>query len=408
MAHYKAANHFQPGVDFILDIGGQDMKAMTIKNCVLSSIQLNEACSSGCGSFIETFAQSLKYNVKDFALAALESQAPVDLGSRCTVFMNSKVKQVQKEGASVGDISAGLSYSVIKNAIYKVIKVRRPEELGEKIVCQGGTFYNEAVLRAFEKISGREVVRPSIAGLMGAYGAALIALDAYEIGEETTLLSLEELAAFTSEKEFTHCGLCENNCQLTVTVFSDGRQFITGNRCERGARIKIKREERKVNLVDLWHTFFTDLGFRVELSPRSNKQIYEQGLETIPSDTVCYPAKMAHGHIQALIDAQVPIIFYPGVVFEQQETVEADNHFNCPIVQSYPDVIRNNVDAIREGQVDYRNPYLNLANEAAVAKVLAENFADLGISLEEIQTALHHGYQELAAFKRRRNVSHVN
>lgn len=243
---------------------------------------------------------------------------------------------------------------------------------------------------------------------MGAYGAALIALDAYEIGEETTLLSLEELAAFTSEKEFTHCGLCENNCQLTVTVFSDGRQFITGNRCERGARIKIKREERKANLVDykyrklfkyrplrenkafrgrlgiprvlnmyenypLWHTFFTDLGFRVELSPRSNKQIYEQGLETIPSDTVCYPAKMAHGHIQALIDAQVPIIFYPGVVFEQQETVEADNHFNCPIVQSYPDVIRNNVDAIREGQVDYRNPYLNLANEAAVAKVLAEN-----------------------------------
>ncbi len=435
MAHYKAANHFQPGVDFILDIGGQDMKAMTIKNGVLSSIQLNEACSSGCGSFIETFAQSLKYNVKDFALAALESQAPVDLGSRCTVFMNSKVKQVQKEGASVGDISAGLSYSVIKNAIYKVIKVRRPEELGEKIVCQGGTFYNEAVLRAFEKISGREVVRPSIAGLMGAYGAALIALDAYEIGEETTLLSLEELAAFTSEKEFTHCGLCENNCQLTVTVFSDGRQFITGNRCERGARIKIKREERKVNLVDykyrklfkyrplrenkafrgrlgiprvlnmyenypLWHTFFTDLGFRVELSPRSNKQIYEQGLETIPSDTVCYPAKMAHGHIQALIDAQVPIIFYPGVVFEQQETVEADNHFNCPIVQSYPDVIRNNVDAIREGQVDYRNPYLNLANEAAVAKVLAENFADLGISLEEIQTALHHGYQELAAFKK--------
>lgn len=248
--HYKAANHFQPGVDFILDIGGQDMKAMTIKDGVLSSIQLNEACSSGCGSFIETFAKSLNYDVKDFALAATQSKAPVDLGSRCTVFMNSKVKQVQKEGASVGDISAGLSYSVIKNAIYKVIKIRRPEELGEKIVCQGGTFYNEAVLRAFEEISGRQVVRPSIAGLMGAYGAALIALENYDIGEESTMLSLEELDAFTAEKEFTHCGLCENNCMLTVTIFSDGRQFITGNRCERGARIKIKKEDRKVNLVD--------------------------------------------------------------------------------------------------------------------------------------------------------------
>jgi predicted CoA-substrate-specific enzyme activase len=434
MAHYKAANHFQPGVDFILDIGGQDMKAMTIKDGVLSSIQLNEACSSGCGSFIETFAKSLKYDVKDFALEAVKSQTPVDLGSRCTVFMNSKVKQVQKEGASVGDISAGLSYSVIKNAIYKVIKIRRPEELGEKIVCQGGTFYNEAVLRAFEMISEREVVRPSIAGLMGAYGSALIALENYELGSESTILSLEELDDFSTEKEFTHCGLCENNCMLTVTMFSDGRQFITGNRCERGARIKVKREDRRVNLVDykyrrlfkyrslrenkapwgrigiprvlnmyenypLWHTFFTDLGFRVELSPRSNKEVYEQGIETIPSDTVCYPAKMVHGHIQALIDAQVPRIFYPGVVFERQESSKADNHFNCPIVQSYPDVIRMNVDAIRNGEVDYRNPYINLADEASVAKVLAENLADLGISPEEVQQALHHGYEELAAFK---------
>lgn len=288
-------------------------------------------------SFIETFARSLKYEVKEFALAATTAKNPVDLGSRCTVFMNSKVKQVQKEGASVGYISAGLSYSVIKNALYKVIKIRRPEDLGEKIVCQGGTFYNEAVLRAFEKISGREVVRPSIAGLMGAYGAALIALENYEIGEVTALLSSDELSQFTAEKEFTHCGLCENNCMLTVTLFSDGRKFITGNRCERGARIKIKKEERKINLVDykyrrlfkyrplrkkeasrgrigiprvlnlyenypLWHTFFTELGFRVELSPRSNKELYEKGIETIPSDTACYPAKIAHGHIQALID----------------------------------------------------------------------------------------------------------
>ncbi|EOH86613.1 2-hydroxyacyl-CoA dehydratase [Enterococcus pallens] len=434
MAHYKAANHFQPGVDFILDIGGQDMKAMTIKDGALSSIQLNEACSSGCGSFIETFAKSLNYKVEDFAQAALKSQSPVDLGSRCTVFMNSKVKQVQKEGASVGDISAGLSYSVIKNAIYKVIKVRRPEELGAKIVCQGGTFYNEAVLRAFELVTEREVVRPSIAGLMGAYGAALIALENYEVGVTSQTLSLTELDEFTAEKEFTHCGLCENNCMMTVTIFSDGREFITGNRCERGARIKIKREDRKVNLVDykyrrlfkyrplrkkevtrgsvgiprvlnmyenypLWHTFFTDLGFRVELSPRSNKELYEQGMETIPSDTACYPAKIAHGHIQALIDKGIPMIFYPGVVFEREESKNADNHFNCPIVQSYPDVIRNNVDDIREGKVDYRNPYLNLANEASVAKVLSRTFQDLGISEDEITQALHHGYQELEAFK---------
>lgn len=434
MAHYKAANHFQPGVDFILDIGGQDMKAMTIKDGALSSIQLNEACSSGCGSFIETFAKSLNYNVEDFAKAALKSKAPVDLGSRCTVFMNSKVKQVQKEGASVGDISAGLSYSVIKNAIYKVIKVRRPEELGEKIVCQGGTFYNEAVLRAFEMVTGREVVRPSIAGLMGAFGAALIALENYEVGEKTETLSLAEIDSFTAEKEFTHCGLCENNCMLTVTMFSDGRQFITGNRCERGARIKVKREDKKVNLVDykyrrlfkyrplrkkeavrgeigiprvlnmyenypLWHTFFSDLGFRVKLSPRSNKELYEQGMETIPSDTACYPAKIAHGHIQALIDDGIPMIFYPGVVFEREESKEADNHFNCPIVQSYPDVIRNNVDDIREGKVDYRNPYLNLANEASVAAVLGRCFQDIGITQEEINQALHHAYEELEAFK---------
>lgn len=434
MAHYKAANHFQPGVDFILDIGGQDMKAMTIKDGVLSSIQLNEACSSGCGSFIETFAKSLNYDVKDFALEALTSKTPVDLGSRCTVFMNSKVKQVQKEGASVGDISAGLSYSVIKNAIYKVIKVRRPEELGKKIVCQGGTFYNEAVLRAFEMISEREVVRPSIAGLMGAYGSSLLALEDYELGEESTILGLEELDAFTAEKEFTHCGLCENNCMMTVTIFSDGRQFVTGNRCERGARIKVKREDRRVNLVDykyrklfkyrplkekeaihgrigiprvlnmyenypLWHTFFTDLGFRVELSPRSNKELYEQGMETIPSDTACYPAKITHGHIQALIDAEIPRIFYPGVVFERQESSEADNHFNCPIVQSYPDVIKNNVDDIRDGKVDYRNPYINLADEASVAKVLSETFADLGITSEQVTAALRHGYEELDAFK---------
>lgn len=434
MAHYKAADYFQPGVDFILDIGGQDMKAMTIQDGALSSIQLNEACSSGCGSFIETFAHSLKYDVKDFAQAALLTENPVDLGSRCTVFMNSKVKQVQKEGATIGDISAGLSYSVIKNALYKVIKVRRPEELGTNIVCQGGTFYNEAVLRAFEIESGRQVVRPSIAGLMGAYGAALIALENYEVGEESQLLSAADLVDFTTEKEVTHCGLCENNCQMTVTIFSDGRKFITGNRCERGARIKIKKEDRKVNLVDfkyrklfayrplkekdavhgviglprvlnlyenypLWHTIFTDLGFRVVLSPRSNKELYEKGIETIPSDTACYPAKITHGHVQALIEQKVPLIFYPGVIFEREELKEADNHFNCPIVQSYPDVIKNNVDAIRDQVVDYRNPYLNLADPESVVQALLETFADFSFSCQEMTDAVEHGFAELEAFK---------
>lgn len=435
MAHYKAANHFQPGVDFILDIGGQDMKAMTIQDGALSSIQLNEACSSGCGSFIETFAQSLNYDVKDFAQEALLTEKPVDLGSRCTVFMNSKVKQVQKEGASIGDISAGLSYSVIKNAMYKVIKVRRPEELGEKIVCQGGTFYNEAILRAFELESGREVVRPSIAGLMGAYGAALIALENTEDPEQSsTILSAQELEDFTSEKEFMNCGLCENNCQMTITIFSDGRRFTTGNRCERGARIKLEKNNRKVNLVEdkyrrlfkyrllrkneakngvigiprvlnlyenypLWHTIFTDLGFRVVLSPRSSKEIYEKGMDTIPSDTACYPAKITHGHIQSLIQQQVPLIFYPGVIYEQQESVHADNHFNCPIVQSYPDVIKNNIDEIRDGLVDYRNPFLNLANPESMVKVLTQTFADFDISETDMRKAIMHGLEELAQFK---------
>ncbi|MGX6978303.1 acyl-CoA dehydratase activase-related protein [Vagococcus elongatus] len=434
IAHYKAANRFYPGVDFILDIGGQDMKAMKVRDGVLTSIQLNEACSSGCGSFIETFAKSLRYDVEEFSQLALSSRAPVDLGSRCTVFMNSKVKQVQKEGASVGDISAGLSYSVIKNAIYKVIKVRRPEDLGEKIVCQGGTFYNEAVLRAFELVSGIEVVRPSISGLMGAYGAGLIALENYQDGDVSSILSLDEMKKFTAENEHTVCGLCENNCMLTVTIFSDGRQFITGNRCERGAKIKVQKEDRRENMVDykyrklfkyrplsmkdqtrgvigiprvlnmyenypLWHTIFTDLGFRVELSPRSDKELYESGIETIPSDTVCYPAKISHGHIQALINQGVPLIFYPGVIFEQEEFAESDNHFNCPIVQSYPDVIKNNVDDIREGSVDYRNPFLNLANQKSVSNVMFETFKDFGITKEEMIAAVAHGYEELDNFK---------
>ncbi|RZI49378.1 2-hydroxyacyl-CoA dehydratase [Lactococcus kimchii] len=440
MAHYKAADYFNPGVDFILDIGGQDMKAMRINDGALSSISLNEACSSGCGSFIETFANSLKHDVRDFASKALLAEHPVNLGSRCTVFMNSKVKQVQKEGATVGDISAGLSYSVIKNALYKVIKVKRPEELGEKIVVQGGTFYNEAVLRAFEKISERQVVRPSIAGLMGAYGCALISLDNEEVGKSSELLTLDELESFQTHKEFMVCGLCENNCKMTLTVFNDGSKFVTGNRCERGAekatKVKIDRQDKKINLVDykykklfryhslskkkqtqgeigiprvlnmyenypLWHTMFTDLGFRVVLSPRSDKELFEGGIETIPSDTVCYPAKMAHGHIMALIKQEVPNIFYPAVLYEQEEQKNAQNHYNCPIVQSYPEVIKNNIDEIREGQVNYLHPYLNLANRTSVVNNIYKALKEQGFEFDKakVEQAINHGFEELEAFK---------
>lgn len=461
MAHYKAADYFNPGVDFILDIGGQDMKAMRIRDGALSSIQLNEACSSGCGSFIETFANSLKHDVRDFAGKALLAEHPVNLGSRCTVFMNSKVKQVQKEGATVGDISAGLSYSVIKNALYKVIKVKRPEELGKKIVVQGGTFYNEAVLRAFEKISEREVVRPSIAGLMGAYGCALISLDHEIVGKKSEILGLSALTDFQTHKEFMTCGLCENMCKMTLTVFNDGSKFVTGNRCERGAekatQIKIEKKDKKVNLVDykykklfryhslskkkqtrgeigiprvlnmyenypLWHTMLTDLGFRVVLSPKSDKALFEQGIETIPSDTVCYPAKMAHGHIQALINQGVPAIFYPSVLFEQEEQKNAQNHFNCPIVQSYPEVIKNNIDEIREGEVAYIHPFINLAQFDSVADNIYKALSASGISasstrstenvesadkvshgeitLDEVRSAVKHGFDELENFKK--------
>ncbi|MDR1568694.1 MAG: 2-hydroxyacyl-CoA dehydratase [Streptococcaceae bacterium] len=438
MAHYKAANFFQPGVDFILDIGGQDMKAMTITDQALSSIQLNEACSSGCGSFIESFAKSLKYNVEDFAKSALLSQKPVDLGSKCTVFMNSKVKQVQKEGATIADISAGLSYSVIKNALYKVIKIKRPEDLGEKVVVQGGTFYNEAVLRAFEMVSRKEVIRPSIAGLMGAYGCSLIARENAENEQTSTLLSLAQLNDFTTNKEFVKCGLCENQCALTLTVFNDGRKFVTGNRCERGAekamQIKIDIKAKKENLVDykykrlfnykslsrkvakngtigiprvlnmyenypLWHTIFTDLGFRVILSPRSDKKLYEKGIETIPSDTVCYPAKLVHGHIESLFEKGVDHIFYPSVMFEQKEARNAENHFNCPIVQSYPAVIRNNMDFIRNGEVEFWHPFVNLADRQSVVNALRETLTSFGLTDALIKSAVEHGYAAMKEFK---------
>jgi predicted CoA-substrate-specific enzyme activase len=366
MAHYKAAEEFLPGVDFILDIGGQDMKCMKVKDGAIYNIMLNEACSSGCGSFIETYSKSVNMDVAAFAQEALFAKAPVDLGTRCTVFMNSMVKQAQKEGATIGDISAGLSYSVIKNAIYKVIKLRNPDEAGENVVVQGGTFMNEAVLRSLEKVLGKEVIRPDISGIMGAFGSALIARENYLEDTESSIIKLEEMDCFTVENIHTRCKRCENSCLLTVSTFNDGARFITGNRCEKGAgrekknsdlpnlyAYKTKRlfsykplEEasayrgtigipRVMNMYEnypFWFTFFTSLGFRVVLSPPSSKEIYQMGMETISSDTICYPAKLVHGHIKWLVDHGVKWIFYPCINYELKEDETAPNHYNCPIV----------------------------------------------------------------------------
>lgn len=429
IAHYKAADFFLPGVDFILDIGGQDMKCLRVKNGVIDSILLNEACSSGCGSFIETFANSLNLTVSEFAEQALTSEKPVDLGSRCTVFMNSRVKQAQKEGASVGDISAGLSYSVIKNALYKVIKVRNPEEMGDKIIVQGGTFYNDAVLRAFELVSERQPVRPDIAGLMGAFGAALISKERYEDGYTSTLLKEHEIDEFETNVTLRRCGLCGNNCLLTVNTFGDGKEFVSGNRCERGAGIEkktedipnlydykykrifgykaLKKEEARRGIVGIprvlnvyenypfWHTFFTELGYRVELSPRSSKAIYEMGIETIPSESVCYPAKLVHGHIMSLINKGIKFIFYPCIPFERVEQQNSDNHYNCPIVTSYAETIKNNVDILKSDEIKYMNPFLPFDDKKRLLKRLKEEFAALGVPKEEVSIAAEKAWQEL-------------
>lgn len=434
IAHYKAAEAFLPGVEFILDIGGQDMKCLRVKNGVIDSIMLNEACSSGCGSFIETFAHSLNMDVKDFANEALLAQNPVDLGSRCTVFMNSKVKQAQKEGASVGDISAGLSYSVIKNALQKVIKIRDPKQLGEKVIVQGGTFYNDAVLRSFELISGKEAVRPDIAGLMGAYGVALIAKERYEEGHVSTILKAEELDNFNIEVSMRRCGLCGNNCLLTINTFAQGKEFISGNRCERGAGLEIKRDDipnlfdykyrrlfsykpldrsqaergtvgipRVLNMYEnypFWFTFFTELGFRVELSARSSKKIYELGMETIPSESACYPAKLVHGHIMNLINKNVDMIFYPCLPYEVKEYEDSTNHYNCPMVTSYPEVIKNNMDILKEQNILFMNPFLPFDNKKRLAERLYEEFKRFGISRREIKRAVQKATEEDEKVKR--------
>lgn len=432
IAHYKAADFFLPGVDFILDIGGQDMKCLRIKNGIIDSIMLNEACSSGCGSFLETFAHSLNMTAQEFAEAALTGDKPVDLGSRCTVFMNSRVKQAQKEGATVGDISAGLSYSVVKNALLKVIKIRNPKEMGEKIIVQGGTFYNDAVLRSFELISEREAVRPDIAGLMGAFGAAIISKERYAEGHKSTLLKVSDLDDFNTEITMRRCGLCGNNCLLTINTFNKGEQFISGNRCERPLGLS-KKEESLPNLYDykykrifdykpltkeealrgtvglprvlnmyenypFWFTFFNELKFRVEISPRSSKKIYELGIETIPSESACYPAKLTHGHIMSLINKGVDFIFYPAVPIEKKEHAEADNNYNCPIVTSYSEVIRTNMDVLKEKNVKFMNPFLPLDKKEKLAKRLYEEFKPFGVSKTEVNASVEKAWieQELA------------
>ena len=429
MAHYKAATYFKEDVSFILDIGGQDMKAIKIKDGIIQDILLNEACSSGCGSFIETFAKSLGYEVNEFAELALKSKAPIDLGSRCTVFMNSKVKQAQKEGAKVEDISAGLSYSVIKNALYKVIKLRSKEELGNSILVQGGTFYNEAVLRAFEKEAGVNAIRPDIAGLMGAFGIARLAHEQYN-GQPSTLLTRQQLDEFTCESEIRYCQKCTNHCMLTVSTFNDNSEYISGNRCERGANLPLKSKKlpnlfdykyrrvfnyrslteeqakrgtvgipRVLNMYEnypFWHTFFTKLGFRVVLSPRSTKAIYEKGIESIPSESVCYPAKISHGHIEALIEKGIRYIFYPSLAYERKEFDTANNHYNCPVVTSYPEVIRNNVDNLEGNHIIYRNPFMDLSNPKTLFSTLKEELSAFKVSDKELKEAIDAGFDELA------------
>ncbi|WP_418791179.1 acyl-CoA dehydratase activase-related protein [Phosphitispora sp. TUW77] len=434
VAHYKGAEFFLPGVDFVLDIGGQDMKSMVIRDGVIDSIMLNEACSSGCGSFIENFANSLNMDVKDFVGMGVMAGNPVDLGTRCTVFMNSKVKQAQKEGAEISDISAGISVSVIKNALFKVIRLRNADDLGRKIVVQGGTFYNEAVLRAMEKITGTEVVRPDIAGIMGAFGIALIARDRFERGRSSTLLRATELESFKIDTSMKRCGLCGNNCLVTVKSFSNGTEFVSGNRCERGAgkeraennipnlyKYKYKRlfcykplpqEDaprgiigipRALNIYEdypFWFTFFTELGYRVIISGRSSKKIYELGMETIPSESACYPAKIVHGHIADLIvNKGIPKIFFPCIPYNIKEDPEANNRFNCPIVTSYPETISANMDITRAPGITFYHPFLPLDMPERMVKRLAEELASEGIPRKDIARAVEKAYRELERYK---------
>ncbi len=426
MAHFGAAKHFKNDVDFILDIGGQDIKCFSVKNNSIDSIMLNEACSSGCGSFLETFAKSLGYSISDFSKMALFAKKPVQLGTRCTVFMNSSVKQAQKDGAEVADISAGLSVSVVKNAIYKVIRARSAKELGESIVVQGGTFYNDAVLRAFEKEINHEVVRPSIAGLMGAFGAALYAKN--NTSGESKIIKETELSSFSHTAKSTTCKGCTNNCHLTVNSFGDGRKFISGNKCEKGLGLKNGEEavpnvhefkrnyilslpenplaKRSVGfplalgmyeLAPFWHGIFTSLGFNVKLSGMSTREIYSLGQNSIPSDTACYPAKIMHGHIEKLLEEKTDCIFYPCLTYNFDEKA-AQNHFNCPVVAYYSELLKSNMESLKDYNFLY--PYLNINDEKELVRglydYLKKSFAD--ITKNDVKKAVKAGYEAHDAY----------
>ena len=433
IAHYTAAKQFQPKVTSIVDIGGQDMKYIRMKNGSIDNIMLNEACSSGCGSFIETFAKSLNIEISDFVKEAIKAKTPVDLGSRCTVFMNSKIKQAQKEGYSVGDISSGLSYSVIKNAIQKVMKVRDVETLGEHIVVQGGTFYNDAVLRAFELIVGKNVVRPDISGLMGAYGMALLSKEQYESNLDmeyrSTILKTDELDKLEIKVTHTRCNNCENHCKLTINKFSNGQIHVSGNRCEKGAGIITKSKElpnliqykyqrlfdykpldekdaprgtigipRVLNMYEdypFWFTFLTNLGFRVIISEKTTRKTYEKGMESMPSESVCYPAKLSHGHIESLIEQGIKTIFYPCIPYSRKEYEKADNHYNCPIVISYSEVLKNNVENLKNPEIKFINPFLPFERKNLVKKVLElDEFKEYNFTKAELNEAAKKAEEE--------------
>ena len=426
VAHYSAARHFNPDVDFIIDIGGQDMKCFKIRNGAVDSIMLNEACSSGCGSFIETFAKALGYTIADFAKLGLLARHPVNLGSRCTVFMNSSVKQAQKDGASVEDISAGLSISIVKNAIYKVIRAASADDLGQHIVVQGGTFLNDAVLRSFERELGREVTRPTIAGIMGAFGAALAARNLHL--ERSALLSSQDLEKFTHTAKPATCGLCTNHCSLTVNTFDGGRRFISGNRCSRPlgeephhlpdlmrykyqklralhgkgegdgsrGRIGIPFGLNMYENLPFWFTFFTKLNFEVVLSPESSRKLYLKGQRTIPSDTVCYPAKLLHGHVEALVEAGVDAVWYPCMSYNNDEGI-GDNHYNCPVVAYYPELIAANVPSLK--QTRFLDPYVGLWRHKDFGKRIAQLMhQEFGIPKKESAAAARAAYEAYEAY----------
>lgn len=438
IAHYTAAKKFQPNVTSIVDIGGQDMKYIRLKNGAIDNIMLNEACSSGCGSFIETFAKSLNLSIENFVKEAIVSKRPVDLGSRCTVFMNSKIKQAQKEGYSVGDISAGLSYSVIKNAIQKVMKVRDISTLGDHIVVQGGTFYNDAVLRAFEKIVGKDVIRPNISGLMGAYGVSILARQQYEANFDmeyySTISKSEDIDNLEIKVSHARCNKCENHCLLTINTFNNGHKHISGNRCEKGAGIvtgnselpnliKYKQERlfnytpldekdaprgtigipRVLNMYEdypFWFTFFTSLGFRVVISEKSNRKTYEKGMESMPSESVCYPAKLSHGHIISLIQSGIKTIFYPCMPYSRKEYDKADNHYNCPIVISYSEVLKNNVEELKNKEIKFLNPFLPFDAKNLTKRILElDEFKEYNFNKKELMTAAKKAEEEYNHFK---------